>query len=73
LFDRALATLRLLDGEINETYVPHIKRQILKVLAHLIHPNSKLAGGDNKGRNVFQTCIDTMKDTNRQWDFNEKV
>jgi hypothetical protein len=73
LFDHALATLRLLDGEINEPDVPHIKRQILKVLAHLIHPNSKLVDGDYKGRNVFQTCIDTMKETNGLWYFNEKV
>jgi hypothetical protein len=73
LFDDALATLRLLNGANNETYVPLIKRQILNFLANLIHHDSKLVAGDYKGRGVFQTCIDAMKDTNRQWDFNENV
>jgi hypothetical protein len=72
ILDDFLATLRLLNGTNNETQVPRIKCQLLQVLGFLICPNTKLVAGDFEGRDVFQTCIDGMTDSNRQWAFNEE-
>jgi hypothetical protein len=79
LFDDALATLRLVNGADDETRVQdetrvaHIKCLILNVLIRLlVGPNSKLVADDFEGRDVFQICIDTMIDSNRQWAFHEE-
>ena len=78
LFDDALATLRLVNGTDDKTRVhgiiqiPLIKGLLMNTLMRLlVSPNSKLVADDFEGRDVFQLCINTMKDSNRQWAFEE--
>jgi hypothetical protein len=74
LLDDALATLRLLNSANNKTWVPRIRHHIFRFLGQfLIRPNTKLVAGDFEGKDAFQTCVDAMKDSNRNWDFDEKV
>lgn len=81
LFDDAIATLRLVNDVDDKLRVhdiiqtPHkTKSLLLLVLMRLlVGPNSKLVADDFEGRDVFQICINTMKNSNRQWAFEEEI
>ncbi|OEU21040.1 hypothetical protein FRACYDRAFT_234668 [Fragilariopsis cylindrus CCMP1102] len=81
LFDDAIATLRLVNDTDDKIRVhgmiqiPHkIKSLLLLVLMRLlVGSNSKLVADDLEGRDVFQIFINTMKDSNRQWEFEEEI
>ena len=46
--------------------VPRIRYHIFNVLVHLIRPiTSKLVLDDFESRDIIQTCVDVMKDSNR--------
>lgn len=77
ILNDTIATLRLLNNGVNnQTWVHLIIRQVFFVLRYLIRPNTKLIPGDfegnNNDNNIFQTFVDAMKDSNRQWAFIEK-
>ena len=76
MLDDALATLRLLNGESNATW--RVRRAKLSIvhffafLSGLANLSTLLVVEDLEGRNIFQTCLDSMMDSNLHWYYDKK-
>ena len=73
MLDDALATLRLLNGVSNATWrVRSAKRSIVHFFVFLSSLDTLLVVEDFEGRNIFQTCLDSMMDSNIHWCYDKK-